>query len=97
MRRSVVCTHLFLPRYVRCESIYCNIDLRPRFKLQHQFGPTVLLRSYRYEATECSVGFAYGSNDTNLYQLAPISYIEFLDVEKENVPDNLVQPVCYLL
>ena len=57
----------------------------------------MLLRSVRYGATECRVGFAYGSNDTNLYRLATNSYIEFLDVEQENVPANFVQPVCDLL
>jgi hypothetical protein len=58
----------------------------------------VLLRSLGYGAAECRVGFAYGSNDTNLYRLAlSNSYIEFVDVEKENVPANLVQPVCVLL
>jgi len=39
---------------------------------------------------------ATGANDTDLYQLVSNSYIEFLDVEKENVPVNLVQPVHVL-
>ncbi|KIM36506.1 hypothetical protein M413DRAFT_78132 [Hebeloma cylindrosporum] len=60
--------------------------------LQRHFGPTVLLRSVGYGATECRVGFAYGGNDTNLYRLVPASYTEFLGVGKENVPENLVQP-----
>ena len=57
----------------------------------------MLLRSLRYGATECRVGFSYGGNDTNLYRLAPNAYIEFLDVEKENIPANLVQPVRVML
>jgi len=57
----------------------------------------VLLRSLWYGATECRVGISYAGNDTNLYRLVPNTYIEFLDIEKENVPSNLVQPVCDLL
>ena len=47
-------------------------------------------------ATESRIGVAYG-NDTNLYSLESSLeanvHIEFLDVEKENVPANIVQPV----
>jgi len=56
----------------------------------------VLLRSLGYGATECRVGISYGGNDTNLYRLVPNTYIEFLDIEKENIPANLVQSVCDL-
>jgi len=72
---------------------HCNIDLRLRLKLQHHFGPSVLLRSVRYGATEARVGCAYGGNDTNLYRLVSNSYTEFLDVGRENAPENLVHPV----
>lgn len=57
----------------------------------------MLLLSVGYGATKCRVGFAYGGNDTNLYRLVSNSYIEFLDVERENVPTNLLQPVRDLL
>ena len=56
----------------------------------------MLLRSFGYGATECLVGVAYGGNDTNLYRLASNSYVEFVDVDTENVPVNLVQPVRVL-
>jgi len=54
----------------------------------------VLLRSFGCGATEYRVGFAHGNNDSNLYRLTPGNiYIAFLDVEKEYVPPDLVQPV----
>jgi hypothetical protein len=65
--------------------------------LQYCFGPSVLLRSVGYGATECRVSFAYGAKDTDLYRLVSNSYIEFLDVEKQNAPANLVHPVRDLL
>ena len=76
---------------------HCYIDLRPHLKLRHHFGPSVLLRSVRYGATEARVGCAYGGNDTNLYRLVSNSYTEFLEVGKEGIPENLVQPVRELL
>jgi len=58
----------------------------------------VLLRSLGYGATEYRIGFAHGNNDPNLYRLAPGNiYIAFLDIKKENVPANLVQPVHFPL
>ena len=57
----------------------------------------MILQSLWYTSSECWVGFSYGGNDPNLYRLAPQTYIEFLDVEKENDPANLVQSVCDLL
>jgi hypothetical protein len=57
----------------------------------------VRLQSVVLAATEGLVGIAYGGNDTNLYYLGPSEHIEFLDVEKEDVPANLVQRVRDLL
>jgi hypothetical protein len=57
----------------------------------------VLLQSVRYGATECRVGAAYAGNDTNLYRIGSDGHIEFLDIEKEKVPENLVQPVRDLI
>ena len=55
------------------------------------------LQSGVLAATEALVGLAYDANDTNLYRVEPVGHIEFLDVEKEGVPENLVQSVCHLL
>lgn len=44
-------------------------------------------------ATEALVGLTYDANDTNLYRLAFVGHIEFLDVEKESIFANIVQPV----
>ena len=44
-------------------------------------------------ATEAMIGLVYDANDTNLYRLELAGHIEFLDVEKESISANLVQPV----
>ena len=44
-------------------------------------------------ATEALVGLIYDANDTNLYRLEIAGHIEFLDVEKESISANIVQPV----
>jgi len=67
------------------------------FKLRHHFGPTVRLLSGVLAATEALVGIAYDADDTNLYRLESVVHIEFLDIEKEGVTANLVQPVRDLL
>ena len=64
-----------------------------RFKLRYHFGPTVHLRSVVLAATEALVGTPYDGNDINLYRLESDRHIEFLDVEKESVSANLVQPL----
>jgi len=66
----------------------------PCFELKHHFGPTVLLDSMWYGATECLVAVAYGRNDHNLYRLEANGHIEFLE---EGDPANLFQPVRDLL
>ena len=66
-------------------------------KFRHHFGPTVRLVSGVLAATEGLIGLAYDADDTNLYRLESVSHIEFLDIEKEGVTANLVQPVRDLL
>ena len=55
------------------------------------------LQSGILAATEALVGLGYDVNDTNLYRLEFVGHIEFLDVEKEGISANLVQPVRDLL
>jgi hypothetical protein len=52
----------------------------------------VRLQSAVLAATEAMVGLAYDANDTNLYRLESVGHIEFLDVEKEGISANIVQP-----
>jgi len=66
-------------------------------KVGHHFGPTVRLLSGVLAATEALVGLAYDADDTNLYRLEYAGHIEFLDIEKEGIAANLVQPVRDLL
>lgn len=51
------------------------------------------LQSGVLAATEARVGLVYDANDTNLYRLEFVGHIEFLDVEKEAISENIVQPV----
>ena len=44
-------------------------------------------------ATEAMVGLAYDADDTNLYRLEFVGHSEFLDIEKEGISENIVQPV----
>ena len=67
------------------------------FKLRHHFGPTVRFIGGVLAATEALVGIAYDADDTNLYRLESVSHFEFLDIEKEGVTTNLIQPVRDLL
>ncbi|KAF5316404.1 hypothetical protein D9619_006899 [Psilocybe cf. subviscida] len=61
-------------------------------KIRYNFGPSVVLRSYTYAATESVVGWGYDTLNTNLYRLASDEHIELLDVEKECSIDNISQP-----
>ena len=51
------------------------------------------LQSTIFGATEGVVGFGYDANDTNLYRLDSDEHIEFLDAEKRNSTENLLQAV----
>lgn len=62
-------------------------------QLRYHFGPSVLLTSVTFAATESAVGVGYDPTNTNLYRLDSNEHIELLDIEKDRSPENLSQPV----
>jgi hypothetical protein len=98
MPRSVECSQALSPRYVEYPTFPSRVQwMTSFFKLQYHFGPTVRLISGVLAATEGLIGLTYDADDHNLYRLESLVHIEFLEIEKEGVSANLLQPVRDLL
>ena len=59
-------------------------------QLRFHFDPTILLQSFIYGATECTIGYGYDAVDLTLFKM---EYFEYLPVERPRGVAELKQEV----
>ncbi|KAH7926609.1 hypothetical protein BV22DRAFT_1128079 [Leucogyrophana mollusca] len=59
-------------------------------KMRHYLGPTVLMRSLGFTASETYIGMVYNPSDLNLFKVACDDIIEYLDVSRNQTAASLV-------